>query len=222
MNNEKPKIPVLLFHRVVSEKVNEWTDISIEDFTMTMQYLHEHGYMTLTSEQYVSIMETDVGDTPEKPILLTFDDATPDFYLTTLPILERFQMNAVLFVVTDWIDGDYCMSKSQLLDIVGHHPNISIENHSANHIHHAWNTMEVAEASAELAKANEYIHEITGKNPVLFAYPYGQYNEAAQIAAANNGIKYSFVVGYPNKGNHEMGRHYVKMETTVDEIVSWI
>ncbi|MBP3951601.1 endo-1,4-beta-xylanase [Bacillus suaedae] len=217
-------IPVLLYHRIVDNPTNEWTDTSIETFEQTMKYLNDNGYNTLSATQYVSIMEG-TEEAPENPILLTFDDATPDFITNTLPILKQYEMNSVLFVVSDWIGGGFSMSAEQLETLVNE-PSVSIENHSKTHDQETvWNgegDLTKEKASEEIAEANVYLKSITGKDPLLMAYPYGAYNADAEAANAENGIKYAFKVGYPDSGNYAMGRHYIMMDTTLEEIAGWI
>ncbi|WP_208592041.1 endo-1,4-beta-xylanase [Gracilibacillus suaedae] len=220
-------IPVLLYHRVVENPTEEWTDTSTDKFEKTMKYLHDNGYNTLTAEQYISIMEGE-EDAPENPILLTFDDATPDFINNTLPILDDFNMNAVLFVISDWIDDDYSMSEEQLLSLADK-PNVSIQNHSFDHNEAVWgnddgsNSMITKEdAEHQIAEANTYLKSITGQDPTLMAYPYGSYNDEAKKANEEQGMKYAFKVGYPNDGDYAMGRHYVMMDTTLEEIANWV
>ncbi|OAB41163.1 polysaccharide deacetylase family protein [Paenibacillus antarcticus] len=215
-----PDIPVLLYHRVLPNPSNEWTDTSVENFEKHMQYLVENDYKTLSAEEYVNIMQGN-ATAPEKPILLTFDDATPDFLANTVPILNKYRMNAVQFVVSDWIGAGFSMSQADL-QAVAKLPNISLQNHSKKHTENAWKTIEQSEASAEIAEANAFIKTVTGKDPILLAYPYGDYNADVQAAAAANDIQYSFKVGYPNQGDHAIGRHYIKMSTTLNEIAKWI
>ncbi|GAE93918.1 endo-1,4-beta-xylanase A precursor [Gracilibacillus boraciitolerans JCM 21714] len=224
----KEDIPVLLYHRIMENPTNEWTDTSITKFSKTMEYLHDNGYQTLTAEQYVSILEGN-ETAPEKPILLTFDDATPDFITNALPILEKYDMKAVLFVISDWIDKDYSMSKSQLDSLIDK-PNISIQNHTFDHSDKKWggngvgnnSTITEADATEQIEKANLYLKELTGQDPILMAYPYGSYNDTAKTVNEAQGIKYAFKVGYPNDGDYAMGRHYIMMDTTLAEIADWI
>ncbi|WEK54611.1 MAG: endo-1,4-beta-xylanase [Candidatus Cohnella colombiensis] len=217
-----PDIPVLLYHQIVPTATQD-TQTSVANFRKHMKYLSANGYTTLTADEYVAIIKNG-ATAPPKPILLTFDDATPDFVTNAVPILEEQtpKMNAVQFVVTGWIGGGYSMTKSQLDTLVTDHPNISIQNHSVNHAENTWNSMTQSAASTEIATANTYIKGVTGKDPILFAYPYGQYNANVQAAAQANGIQYSFKVGYPNNGDHAMGRHYIQKDTTLSQIASWI
>lgn len=211
---ESEEIPVLLYHRVVEEPSNEWTDTSIEAFEQQLEYLNENGYTTLTADQYVDILEGK-AEAPENPILLTFDDATPDFITTVLPRLQAYDMNAVLFVISDWIGGDYSMSEEQLQSLVGN-PNVSLENHSKTHDEEVWGTdgsvrseITKEEAETEIAEASNYLKKVSGEAPVLMAYPYGSYNDITKEVNEENGIKYAFKVGYPSDGDYAMGRHYV-------------
>jgi endo-1,4-beta-xylanase len=215
-------IPVLLYHRIVENPSNEWTDTSVEKFEQTLKYLQDNGYNTLSAEQYVNIMNG-IEAAPANPILLTFDDATPDFITNALPTLKQYNMNSVLFVVSDWIGKGYSMSKEQLQSLTNE-STVSLQNHSKTHEQTlVWNSnITKNQASEEIAAANLYLKSITNEDPVLMAYPYGAYNANAIEANQENGIKYAFKVGYPNAGNYAMGRHYVMMGTTLNEIASWI
>lgn len=211
-------IPVILFHRIVDNPTNQWTDTSIKEFEKMMMYLDENGYTTLSAEQYVSILDGDLV-APEKPILLTFDDATPDFVTTALPILKKYNMNSVLFVVSDWIGAGFSMSEEQLQSLTSE-PSVSIQNHSKTHDGAIWGTdgskssiITQEQAEDQIIEANKYIKSITGKDPILMAYPYGSFNDITKQVNQENGIKYAFKVGYPNGDNFSMGRHYITNQT---------
>jgi endo-1,4-beta-xylanase len=216
------EIPVLLYHRIVENPTNEWTDTSIEKFEQTMRHLQENGFTSLTADEYVQIKDGNL-EAPSNPILLTFDDATPDFITNALPILEKYNMHAVLFVVSDWIDGDYSMTSEQLTSLVNNSL-VSLQNHTKSHTPDTvWTTNITAEqANEEIATANEYLKTLTGNDPILMAYPYGAYNEHAIKANEDNGIRYAFKAGLNDDGPFEMGRYYIKMETTVADITNWL
>ncbi|MEH7096132.1 endo-1,4-beta-xylanase [Neobacillus vireti] len=212
-------IPVILYHRIMDNPNNQWTDTSTDTFKQMMKYLDDNGYTTLSSQQYVNIMEG-TETAPAKPILLTFDDGTPEFITNALPTLEQYNMKAVLFIVSDWIGGGYSMSLAQLKDLAKN-PSLSLENHTKTHDGAIWGTdggtrssITKEQAEDQIKSANTFLKGITGKDPVLMAYPYGSYNDAAIQVNKENGIKYAFKVGYPNGAdNYTMGRHYVTNQT---------
>ena len=224
---EKPSIPVLLYHQVVDNPTDEWTHTSTELFRETMQYLQDNDFTTLTAEQYVRIMDGE-EQAPNNPVLLTFDDATPDFVDTVVPILDEYNMNAVQFVTTDWIGGGFSMSEDQLKSLVGK-DNISLQVHSTTHDENIWGNngavrseITVEQAQEQIGDAVTYLKELTGKDPILMAYPYGSYNDIAKEVNKENGIKYAFKVGYPNEDDYALGRHYVVKSTTLHDIAGWI
>lgn len=211
-------IPVLLYHRIVENPTNQWTDTSVETFKQTMQYLNDNGYNTLSAEQYVNIMEGK-ETAPVNPILLTFDDGTPEFITNALPVLKQYNMKAVLFIVSDWIGGGFSMSKEQL-ESLADEPSLSLENHTKTHDGAIWgtnggvrSTITKEQAEDQIISANTYLKSITGKDPVLMAYPYGSYNDITKQVNRESGIKYAFKVGYPNEDNYAMGRHYVTTQS---------
>ncbi|HHU20714.1 MAG TPA: polysaccharide deacetylase family protein [Bacilli bacterium] len=213
-DSEIPDIPVLLMHRIVDNPSNEWTDTSTKVFKQFVEYLDENNYNTLTSEQYVNIMEG-TEQAPDNPILLTFDDGTVDFINNALPILEQYDMKSVLFIVADWIGNSGNISEEQLKDLANN-PNVSLENHTKNHDGNIWGTdgsqrSEISKEDAEdqIIVANEFLKGITGKDPVLMAYPYGRYNENVIEVLMENGIKYGFKAGSGDEDAYRMGRHYI-------------
>ncbi|PLS08389.1 endo-1,4-beta-xylanase [Neobacillus cucumis] len=207
-------IPVILYHRIMDNPTNQWTDTSADTFKQTMKYLHDNGYTTLSAEQYVNIMEGK-ETAPEHPILLTFDDGTPEFITNALPVLKQYNMNAVLFIVSDWIGNGYGMTEVQLKSLANE-PSLSLQNHTKTHDGAIWgtdggtrSTITKEQAEDQITSANTYLKGITGKDPVLMAYPYGSYNDMTKQVNQENGIKYAFKVGYPNDGDYAMGRYYV-------------
>ena len=231
-NTLHPDIPVLLYHRVVDQATDEWTDTQTNKFRATMKYLKDNGYTPLSSQQYVDLLEGNwVGTAPTKPILLTFDDGTPSFLETALPILEEFGFKSVMFLVPNKIGTTpgYYMSRAQLEYIANHHPSVSIENHTWNHEQYNtsnsgyWTTISKAEALQSLEDTNDYIYNLTGQDARLVAYPYGDFNEAVKEAAAEAGLKYGFKAwGSNGNGNFEMGRNYLKIDATLVEIANAI
>jgi len=216
-----PDIPVLLYHRIVTNATDEWTHTSLDNFKKQLKYLSDHGYDTLSAEQYVNILEgTEAA--PDKPVLITFDDATPDYVTTALPLLKQYGMKSVQFVVSDWIGGGYSMSAEQLRSLASE-PSVSLQNHSKTHGSAVWtNAISSEQAHEEIAAANAYLKEITGQDPILLAYPYGAFNANAEAAAQANGIQYAFKVGYPNQGDHAMGRHYIRKDTTLSQFAAMV
>jgi peptidoglycan/xylan/chitin deacetylase (PgdA/CDA1 family) len=146
--SEKVEIPVLLYHVVKPDPdpTNPW-QFSLEEFEKHMAYLKENGYRTLTMKQYFNILDKKAA-MPAKPILITFDDNSNDFYPYVYPILQKYGMKATQFTVSDWVDGSWNMTSEEILAVIEN--GIDIQNHSVTH-----------PFLAELSKDAQYAKSIT-------------------------------------------------------------
>lgn len=110
-----------------------------------------------------------VDKNDSKKIAISFDAAWGNEDTEKLiKILEKFKIKATFFVVGSWVDK-YPESVKQLSD-AGH----DVENHSNSHPHMP--QLSIAQMTEEIKNCNDKISNITGKNPILFRAPYGDYN----------------------------------------------
>lgn len=108
-------------------------------------------------------------DNSDKKIAISFDAAWgADDTAQLIEILNKFDVKATFFVVGAWVDK-YPDAVKQLSS-AGHR----IENHSNTHANMTQLTN--AQMAEELSVCNEKIASITGRTPILFRPPYGDYN----------------------------------------------
>jgi len=93
---------VIAYHDIVGKIKSE------EDIT-SLDFIHQLDFFKLNGFHPVSIQDIEEAASggkrlPEKPILLTFDDAYLSFYKVVFPILKLFNYPAVLAVVNTWAD----------------------------------------------------------------------------------------------------------------------
>ena len=120
-------------------------------------------------------------DCDKKQIAISFDAAWGnDDTQMLIDILAEYEVPATFFVVGSWVDK-YPESVKQLSD-AGH----EIHNHSNSHPHMP--QLSVAQMTDELNACNEKISAITGKKPILFRAPYGDYNNTMLETVTNNGM----------------------------------
>lgn len=80
------EMPVFVFHAV--------DPVSFES---QLQYLRDNEYVTLNSSQACDSIRS--GKIRPKSVVLTFDDATSTFWTYAFPLLRKYEMTAVLFVI---------------------------------------------------------------------------------------------------------------------------
>ncbi len=95
-------VPVLTY-RQVNDTEQDSSAISIKEFEEQMEYLKEGGYSVITPEELVDAWENKTP-LPAKPVVLTFDGGYIDIYKNVLPILQKENFKATVFVVTDYVN----------------------------------------------------------------------------------------------------------------------
>lgn len=122
-----------------------------------------------------------VDDNNQKNVALSFDAAWGNEDTEQLiSILGKYKIKATFFVVGSWVDK-YPESVKQLSN-AGH----EIHNHSNSHPHMP--QLSVSQMTEELNSCNKKIEAITGKKPILFRAPYGDYNNTMLETVTNQGM----------------------------------
>ncbi|HXB56107.1 MAG TPA: polysaccharide deacetylase family protein [Vicinamibacteria bacterium] len=80
-------IPVFVFH-----------SLEPESFGRKLRYLAENGYSTLSADEYFRAL-MGAGPVPERAVLLTFDDGRSSVWGVGAPLLRRYAMRGVVFLV---------------------------------------------------------------------------------------------------------------------------
>lgn len=107
----------------------------------------------------------------KKQIAISFDAAWgADDTDELIKILGEYKVKATFFVVGAWVDK-YPEEVKRLAD-AGHR----IENHSNSHPY--MTKISTEKMVEELRACNEKIASVTGRKPILFRPPYGDYNNA--------------------------------------------
>jgi len=97
-------IPVLMYHHV--SPAGGPLTISPENFESQIRWLAKNGYVTLTADEFARFLRG--APMPAKSIVLTFDDGYLDNYVHAHPVLLRYGLNAIMFLVTSRVhDGAF-------------------------------------------------------------------------------------------------------------------
>ncbi|HEY8448961.1 MAG TPA: polysaccharide deacetylase family protein [Bacillota bacterium] len=94
-------VPVLTYHGVVSgAKATGQSNISFTRFVEHMEALVAAGYRTIGLSELEAFLRGEPVTLPQRPLVLTFDDARRDQYRNVDLVLERLGLRAVMFVPT--------------------------------------------------------------------------------------------------------------------------
>jgi peptidoglycan/xylan/chitin deacetylase (PgdA/CDA1 family) len=120
-------------------------------------------------------------ETDKNVVAISFDAAWgSDKTLKILDILDEYGVKATFFLVGFWIDA-YPELVKEISDR-GH----LIGDHSENHPH--FNTLSKEAMQTEVLSVADKVEKITGKRPVFFRAPYGEYNNTLMTVLEENGI----------------------------------
>lgn len=184
-------VPVLMYHYVYTandvpaDLNSNWILDTVLD--EQLKFLTDNGYY-FPSFQEVRAFVEGKHTLPAKSVVLTFDDAMPQFLTYGIPVLEKYKVPATSFVICS--DGDalqkvinfrnrYIMYDSHSFDLhrgggsVGHGGRIS--------------ALSEAEIEADLKTSSDMLQVHNA-----FAYPFGDVTEDGKLAVAAAGYQCGF------------------------------
>lgn len=172
-------VPALLYHDVgpVCRQAPSCYTVSPETFDLQVRFLAQLGYQGITASDWLMWLQGR-RVLPEKPVLITFDDAYENLDYYALPVLKRYGFRATVFVITGMIgkktpwEGRMAMSAGRLREWA--RQGIEIGAHSRSHPD--LSNLDAARLQSEVDGSRGDIEEIVGEAPVSFAYPYGAYS----------------------------------------------
>lgn len=198
-------IPVLMYHRVISsEKEKGYYDtyVTKENFEKQMKYLKDNQYQTLTFEDVRNGKYVQRFDKNKKYVIITFDDGYKDNYINVLPILKKYQIKIVLFLITglSYNKWDVCvtdrakekkfelMNLKEIKELVESNL-VEFGGHTTKHLDMV--CYDEKTLREDLKKSKEKLESIIGRKTVSFAYPWGRNNEKSRKLVEEVGYEFA-------------------------------
>lgn len=221
------KIPIIMYHGIYEgqSKESEYF-INADRFENDLKLYRSHGFTAILPSQLVDYVQNG-SRLPAKPILLTFDDGYCNNYLYAFPLLEKYNMKAVISLIG--VDSDIAsddiyrvpescnlswgevavMAKSGLVEFGNHTYDMHrIEGGRKGADRKKGESIEAYQKllSDDLALNQAKIEAATGTAPMLFAWPYGAYpqDRSGDKSLIEVGIKMS-VTSYQRTSSVERG-----------------
>lgn len=203
------------------DSLPSWLFVYRDQFEAQMQWLHLRRFRTLTLADIAGFMYEGAA-LPERSVLITFDDMYQSVAASAYPVLKRYRMHAVAFVVAGWVfekplprtpGKSVCLSWDELrgmLDV------FEPANHSAHlHVRNASGTgLEQCSAKAfraDVMAAEEALDRLrpSGVRTFAFAYPFGVRTGIADAGLRQLGLRLAFTTdgGSNNSATHALALH---------------
>lgn len=208
------QLPILMYHRIGAEESRY--EISLWRFEQQIAWLAENGYTAISlNELYDAIYYH--APLPDKPVVLTFDDAFPGHW-EAAAILEKYEMKGVFFILLH----PPRLSDDQIRDLAarGH----EIGSHTFEHLD--LRTLDDATLQREVRDSRTYLLD-TGQSYVdFFAYPGGNYDQRVIEAVEAAGYRGAVAAWGGSECTPEKRWHQPRIEVagtmTLDEFASLV
>lgn len=164
-------VPIILYHRIGKSPIDSQYYVPPEKFEEQMKLLRDWEYTVISVETLVDAID-EGADLPPRPIVITFDDGDISVYETAFPILQKYGLTGVVYIVNNYMGTDGYMSAKQIKEMVA--AGWEVGSHSRSH--RDLTKLEPAVQRAEIVEAREVLQEATGAPVLTFAYPFGIMN----------------------------------------------
>lgn len=184
-------LPVIMYHSIPSIANSDY-QITPAVFEDDLRYLKMNGYETVSVAELLAYTEGE-GELPAHPVMITFDDGFYNNLSAALPLLEAYDMCAVISVVGEytevtaerdphverysyltWEDVQALLDSGRI-EIGNHTWDLHSNDERAGcSIMYGENTGRYAQMLREdVGRLQDRAYEKTGCFPTVFAYPYG-------------------------------------------------
>ena len=185
-------VPVLNYHQINDTAENALT-VHVDQFEKQMKYLADNGYTAITPAEMLDAWQNGTP-LPDKPVVITFDDGYVDNYKNAFPILEKYNLRASIFLISDYV-GMYpnYLTWSQISEMQDS-GRIDFESHTLSH--KQLDATSPEETKNQLEGSKQALEWHLGKTINFIAYPCGSYDDDLIRMTREAGYRAAFTVNY--------------------------
>ena len=200
------QIPILMYHSIANEASAPFRSFAVapKRFSEQMAHLHDQGYTPLTVSQMVSLRTEGLDALPARPVVITFDDGFSDFATEALPVLNRYQFAATLYITTGFVNST---SRWLHSEGEGQRPLLTwqqvrevnasgIECGAHTHTHPQLDMVSLNQVCQEIVHSKDLLEQQLGVAVTSFAYPYGYYTPQVRALVSETGYSSACAVKF--------------------------
>jgi peptidoglycan/xylan/chitin deacetylase (PgdA/CDA1 family) len=188
---------VLCHHGVGTAPVDEdplFLQVPPDRLRRQLELLDAAGFTFVTAGALAE--QFDAGGIAPGQLALTFDDGMADNATAALPLLRELGVPATFYIATGltgqpnpWLHGGQrMMTEAELRELVA--AGMELGPHTVTHPDLA--ELGLEDCLREMAGSADALEAMTGRRWPTFAYPFGNYGDAARAAAREVGFRLAF------------------------------
>lgn len=193
----KGLIPVLMYHYVLPGANNQYDSlyVSTQSFDRQMWFLKTFGFRPISVREFERIKS---GEQKAKgrEVVVTFDDGHETFLPYALPVLERYQIPVINFLIWDHVSKGRLLGGMTLEEILKlkSHPLMTFGSHTLTHPR--LTEISLDQARIEMVESKKMLEEALGRPIDYFCYPAGDFNEKIVALAKEAGYRLAFATAW--------------------------
>lgn len=212
--SKKESIRILMYHLVLPQSIAYKNDLIV-----TVENLEEQLIYIKNNFKTIFFKDLETSKSIENKIILTFDDGYYNNLQYLIPLLEKHQLKATIFIPTEFIQNNLngeervYMNFDEIKSLNPDFVEIALHSHS----HKNFSQMTLSEAEADLLKNIEILEQNEINFTKVLAYPYGKFPKEKEFFKMLDkiGIESAMRIGnnvasYPFKKRFEVNRIDIK------------
>lgn len=224
--SNKNKIKTVTYHFIYNPETTPCSESicqSLEQFESHLKYLSENDCFTLKLDELEMYLDGKIN-IPEKSIVLTIDDGTI-LEKEAITLLEKYNLNATLFVITSWIDPNNFISSN--LDLESHTHDMHNQYECPGYGNQGGGILCLPEEKVlnDLRTSQE---KLGGSK--YFAYPFFDFNARAISLLKEADFNMAFIGQYDTDGysypgitdKYKLRRKTIFSDTTLEEFKTYL
>ena len=204
-------IPIITYHKILSDseknkKIYRKSSLAISNstFNKQMKWLKKREYRTLTCQEFYLWHQRET-ELPKKSVLITFDGGTIGQANYAMPILKKYNIKGVSFIIGKYTykNKKGIISYNKMKKLKKKYPNFDFQSHTFD-LHKRIRKNVYEETIRDAAKQNKYF------NFTFLAYPYGAFTSAMIKAYIKSGIKMAFTYGNNGYATRNQNKYKIR------------
>ena len=181
----KLSLPVITYHGVTDQKAAyagaDYYRVTLSTFIRHMRLIESEGFHPITFKHIKS-----GAPLPENPMVITFDDGEENNYSEALPVLRRFRMPGVFFIISGNIDQIGWMKEHQIKELA--QAGMEIGSHSVSH--RFLSNLPETDLRDELSNSKKSLEHASGEEVLSLALPGGRGSQMVRLHGYENGYEF--------------------------------
>ena len=190
-------IPVLMYHFILPDVTNKSDSlyVNVKSFDQQMWFLKTFGFRPISVSELDRI-KSGQEKAKGKEVVVTFDDGHKTFIPYALPVLERYQIPAINFLIWNYLLKGRAVGSMTLEEALSlkSHPLVTVGAHTMNHFF--LTEIDPKEAKIEIAGSKKELEKAFGRPIDYFCYPTGAFNDNVVKLVEEAGYRMAFTAAW--------------------------